>query len=50
LDQLPAERDPHAYDLCRRHAAGLSVPLGWKLSDRRESPFCRLESTGTEQF
>ena len=28
----------------------LSVPLGWKLSDRRDSPFCRLESTGTEQF
>jgi Protein of unknown function (DUF3499) len=50
LDQLPAERDPHAYDLCRRHAAALSVPLGWRLSDRRDTPFCRLESTGTEPF
>ena len=35
LDVLHPERDPHAYDLCRRHAAALSVPLGWKLSDRR---------------
>jgi Protein of unknown function (DUF3499) len=35
LDQLPAERDPHAYDLCGGHAASLSVPLGWKLVDRR---------------
>ena len=50
LDELPAEREPHGYDLCRRHAAALSVPLGWKLSDRRDSPFCRLESTGTEPF
>ena len=30
------ERDPHAYDLCRRHAARLSVPLGWHLADRRD--------------
>lgn len=35
LDLLHPERDPHAYDLCRRHATGLSVPLGWKLFDRR---------------
>jgi hypothetical protein len=35
LDALAAERDPHAYDLCWRHAMGLSVPLGWKLADRR---------------
>jgi hypothetical protein len=35
LDHLAAERDPHAYDLCRRHADELSVPLGWHLSDRR---------------
>jgi Protein of unknown function (DUF3499) len=35
LDELAAERDPHAYDLCRRHATGLSVPLGWKFTDRR---------------
>ena len=36
LDELLAERDPHAYDLCRRHAATLSVPLGWRLADRRD--------------
>ena len=23
------------HDLCERHAAGLSVPLGWRLDDRR---------------
>lgn len=37
LDELLAERDPHAYDLCRRHAARLSVPVGWHLADRRRS-------------
>ena len=35
LDELLVERDPHAYDLCPRHAAKLSVPLGWRLADRR---------------
>jgi hypothetical protein len=35
LDVLAPERDPHAYDLCRRHADELSVPLGWHLTDRR---------------
>ena len=35
LDELTAERDPHAYDLCARHAARLSVPAGWWLDDRR---------------
>jgi hypothetical protein len=34
LDDLLAERDPHAYDMCRRHAARLSVPLGWRLFTR----------------
>lgn len=36
LDELVPERDPHAYDLCGRHATRLSVPLGWRLADRRE--------------
>jgi len=36
LDDLSAERDPHAYDLCGRHAARLSVPSGWLLDDRRD--------------
>jgi hypothetical protein len=35
LDALTVDRDPHGYDLCRRHADELSVPLGWHLSDRR---------------
>jgi hypothetical protein len=35
LDHLSPERDPHAYDLCDRHAARLSVPAGWSLDDRR---------------
>jgi hypothetical protein len=35
LDHLAVDRDPHAYDLCRRHADDLSVPLGWHLADRR---------------
>ncbi|MGH9132383.1 MAG: DUF3499 family protein [Ilumatobacteraceae bacterium] len=37
LDDLTAERDPHAYDLCGRHAARLTVPQGWVLRDRRRS-------------
>jgi Protein of unknown function (DUF3499) len=35
LDDLSYERDPHAYDLCRRHASRLAVPHGWRLDDRR---------------
>jgi hypothetical protein len=35
LDELFRERDPHAYDMCERHAARLSVPAGWTLDDRR---------------
>lgn len=35
LDDLTAERDPHDYDLCDRHAHRLTVPQGWQLRDRR---------------
>jgi len=35
LDPLSPERDPHAYDLCDRHAARLTPPRGWQLRDRR---------------
>ncbi len=35
LDELSGDRDPHAYDLCARHASRLSVPNGWRLEDRR---------------
>lgn len=35
LDHLATERDPHAYDLCDRHAARLTAPQGWQVRDRR---------------
>jgi hypothetical protein len=35
LDALVAERDPHAYDLCQRHADRVGVPVGWRYEDRR---------------
>jgi hypothetical protein len=35
LDHLSGERDPHAYDLCRRHAGRLTAPMGWQVIDRR---------------
>jgi hypothetical protein len=42
LDPLAAERDPHAYDLCERHACRLTPPRGWALRDRRvDDPFAR---------
>jgi hypothetical protein len=37
LEALSAERDPHTYDMCARHAERLSVPSGWHLDDRRPS-------------
>ena len=39
LDDMPAERDPHAYDLCGRHAGRVTVPHGWRLEDRRSGRF-----------
>jgi hypothetical protein len=35
LDGLAVDRDPHAYDLCRRHADHLTAPQGWHVRDRR---------------
>ena len=35
LDVLALERDPHAYDLCDRHANRLTAPQGWQVRDRR---------------
>jgi hypothetical protein len=35
LDDLSRERDPHAYDMCDRHAGRLTAPNGWQLIDRR---------------
>jgi hypothetical protein len=33
LEQLASDPRPVGYDLCDRHADGLSVPLGWHLLD-----------------
>ena len=38
LDALTAERHPMAYDLCPAHAGALTVPRGWRLEDRRDTP------------
>jgi hypothetical protein len=35
IERLSAESHPMTHDLCERHAAGLSVPKGWRLEDRR---------------
>ena len=35
LDDVAPEPDPSTYDLCRRHAAGLTVPNGWRLNDQQ---------------
>jgi Protein of unknown function (DUF3499) len=35
VDPLSAERDPHSYDMCARHAERLRTPQGWALDDRR---------------
>jgi hypothetical protein len=35
VEQIADEGHPMSYDLCERHAAGLRVPLGWALQDRR---------------
>lgn len=41
---LSAERDPHAYDLCRRHADRVRVPQGWSCDDHRRMPITALAS------
>jgi hypothetical protein len=46
LDDLSPERDPHAYDLCRRHGSRLSVPHGWRLEDRRTAEVYQYAATG----
>jgi len=35
---LAAFAEPHSYDLCERHALGLTVPRGWELV-RHEGEF-----------
>ena len=36
VERLTEEDHPMSYDLCERHANGLSVPKGWRLEDRRK--------------
>ncbi|MEI7593228.1 MAG: DUF3499 family protein [Actinomycetes bacterium] len=35
LNDVAEEPHPSSYDLCLRHAATMSVPRGWQLSDHR---------------
>ena len=35
LEDLAPEAHPMVHDLCRLHAEGLRVPLGWELRDER---------------
>lgn len=35
VEALAPEANPMSHDLCDRHAAGLIVPRGWTLDDRR---------------
>jgi hypothetical protein len=35
LVDLTEEPHPSTYDMCRRHANALRVPVGWQLRDRR---------------
>jgi Protein of unknown function (DUF3499) len=39
VDLMTAERDPHGYDLCERHASRISVPHGWRMDDRRQHAY-----------
>ncbi len=36
LEDLATEAHPMVHDLCRQHAEGLRVPLGWELRDERQ--------------
>lgn len=42
IDDVADEAHPATYDLCRRHAEGASVPVGWKLRDRRRGTQSQL--------
>lgn len=35
IGDLAPRHEPHAYDLCVRHADRLTVPGGWRLDDHR---------------
>jgi len=35
IDELRPERDPRLLDLCSRHLAGMTPPVGWLVDDAR---------------
>ncbi|SIS02680.1 Protein of unknown function [Williamsia sterculiae] len=40
IGPLATSREPHSWDLCEQHAAGITVPRGWEMI-RSESGFTR---------
>ncbi len=46
LEDLAAEAHPMVHDLCRTHASGLRVPLGWELRDDRARDRVQLDLIG----
>lgn len=38
LEDMSPKRHPSTYDLCSLHAQRFKPPLGWTMSDRRETP------------
>jgi hypothetical protein len=36
LDVLAGDPHPMSYDLCAGHAGAMTVPMGWRLEDRRD--------------
>lgn len=47
LEDLTPEAHPMVHDLCRQHAEGLRVPLGWDLRDERGATVDLRETAGT---
>jgi hypothetical protein len=50
LDELAGDRDPHAYDLCHRHADRLTAPQGWQVRDRRRTHAAPGAPTGEPSY
>ena len=47
LEDLSPEAHPMVHDLCRQHAEGLRVPLGWDLRDERAATVDLREAAGS---
>jgi hypothetical protein len=39
IDELLPERDPHLLELCSRHVAAMTPPVGWLVDDARLGAF-----------